>query len=87
MCYTPKSQLRNWYRFGEKKDCSERWQDLKWCIKTRMVEEEQSQNMLKDRQADMLKKIHSKPNSEDVWEIREVPISQPWKDDKGVSIS
>ena len=52
-----------------------------------MVEEEQSQNMLKDRQADMLKKIHSKPNSEDVWEIRDAPISQPWKDDKGVSIS
>ncbi|ORY82124.1 hypothetical protein BCR37DRAFT_337383, partial [Protomyces lactucae-debilis] len=70
MCYTPKSQLRNWYRYGEQKDCSERWRDLKWCISTRMTDEEGEQAMLRRRQIDLLKRVRSGPNSEDIWELR-----------------
>ena len=80
MCYTPKSQLRNWYRYGEQKDCSERWRDLKWCMQTRMADEGQSQAMLRRWQIDQLKRIRSGPNSEDVWQIRNGGMqTSPWK--------
>lgn len=79
MCYTPKSQLRNWYRYGEKKDCGERWKDLKWCMRTRMTDEESAQEKLKERKIVMQDKVHSGPNSEDVWQIREHNLERPWQ--------
>lgn len=87
MCYTPKSQLRNWYRYGEKKDCGERWRDLKWCVTTRMADEETTQSMLKQRKLDMDKKVHDHPNSEDVWDLRSVPLTQPWHDQNAEQMS
>lgn len=90
MCYTPKSQLRNWYRYGEKKDCGERWRDFKWCMRTRMTDEETAQEMLAQHRVATEKKVHDGPNSEDVWEIRKERLTDPW-DNKtqhdGLSIS
>ncbi|KAI9019381.1 hypothetical protein CLU79DRAFT_705054 [Phycomyces nitens] len=31
-CYTLGSQAVNYYRYGEKKDCSVRWEDFKFCM-------------------------------------------------------
>lgn len=87
MCYTPKSQLRNWYRYGEKKDCSERWKDFKWCMRTRMTDEDASQLMLKQRRVDMEKKIHDGPNSEDVWDYRTQPLQSPWDEASKLDVS
>lgn len=90
MCYTPKSQLRNWYRYGEKKDCAERWRDFKWCVTTRMVDEETSQSMLAQRKLDLNDKVHSGPNSEDIWTVRASPLDNPWHattEDNPISIS
>ena len=88
MCYTPKSQLRNWYRYGEKKDCGERWKDLKFCMQARMVDTETSQAMLQRREVERLKEIRSRPNSEDVWDIRTENLIDPFKNKQdGVTIS
>lgn len=90
MCYTPKSQLRNWYRYGEKKDCGERWRDFKWCMSTRMTDEETAQSMLSRRKEEMDLKVHQGPNSEDVWDIRQAPLQEPWQkssDHEDLSIS
>ncbi|CCG82587.1 Uncharacterized protein C227.17c [Taphrina deformans PYCC 5710] len=90
MCYTPKSQLRNWYRYGEKKDCAERWRDLKWCMTTKIVDEDASQSMLRERKVFMDAKVHSGPNSEDVWDLRSEPLKAPWNgtnQDEQLSVS
>lgn len=91
MCYTPKSQLRNWYRYGEKNDCAERWQDLQWCLKTRMVDHDIAQSMLETRRLERLRNIRASANSEDVWDIRETLLKRPWQSEAsqkdGVSIS
>lgn len=87
MCYTPKSQLRNWYRYGEKKDCSERWRDFKWCMRTRMTDEDAAQQMLKDRKLDMDRKVHSRPNSEDIWDARKSPLAAPWTGESSTDYS
>lgn len=90
MCYTPKSQLRNWYRYGEKKDCAERWQDFKACMRTRMTDEEDAQVLLKERRLNLEERVHSRPNSEDIWQIRQENLDKPWQqhnDTAGYSIS
>lgn len=78
MCYTPKSQFRNWYRYGEKKDCAERWRDFKWCVSTRMADEVTSQSMLQQHKQDLDDRLHRGPNSEDVWTLRENSLKDPW---------
>lgn len=83
MCFTPKSQARNWYRYGELKDCSERWRDFKWCMKTRMGDEETVQGMLKLRREELVEEVRAGPNSEDVWEYREEPVRNPWSGAEG----
>ncbi|KAI7866231.1 hypothetical protein BDF14DRAFT_1728706 [Spinellus fusiger] len=34
-CYTLGSQAMHYYRYGEKKDCSMRWEDFKFCLSTK----------------------------------------------------
>ncbi|KAI8369463.1 uncharacterized protein BYT42DRAFT_503397 [Radiomyces spectabilis] len=34
-CYTLGSQAIHYYRYGEKKDCSGKWDDFKFCLKTK----------------------------------------------------
>ncbi|BFZ55799.1 hypothetical protein PYCC9005_002840 [Savitreella phatthalungensis] len=78
MCYTPKSQLVHYYRYGEKKDCAERWRDLRWCFETRLTDDDTAQKMLRDRRAAKLEQLRAGPNSERVWEFREEPLADPW---------
>ncbi|KAI9318758.1 hypothetical protein BX666DRAFT_1855655 [Dichotomocladium elegans] len=34
-CYTLGAQALNYYRYGEKKDCSAKWEDFKFCLTTK----------------------------------------------------
>ncbi|ORY95802.1 hypothetical protein BCR43DRAFT_441505 [Syncephalastrum racemosum] len=41
-CYTLGAQAIHYYRYGEKKDCSGRWEDFKFCLKTKPKSSEEA---------------------------------------------
>ncbi|KAI8137622.1 hypothetical protein BJV82DRAFT_524967 [Fennellomyces sp. T-0311] len=41
-CYTLGAQAIHYYRYGEKKDCSVRWDDFKFCMKTKTKSNEEA---------------------------------------------
>ncbi|KAG2215199.1 hypothetical protein INT46_001475 [Mucor plumbeus] len=65
------SQAINYYRYGTKKDCSGKWDDFKFCLKTKTKSSEIADAMIKEHQAvkDNMKKRGR--NSEEVWEARQ----------------
>ncbi|KAL1925996.1 hypothetical protein VTP01DRAFT_7089 [Rhizomucor pusillus] len=72
-CYTLGAQALNYYRYGEKKDCSEKWEDFKLCLWTKPKSNEEADRMLRRRQREKEAKKKQKRSSEEVWEARDIP--------------
>ncbi|CAO3626292.1 unnamed protein product [Mucor hiemalis] len=53
-----------------KKDCSGKWDDFKFCLKTKTKSSEIADIMIKERQAGKEAVKRSGRNSEEVWEAR-----------------
>ncbi|KAI9365754.1 hypothetical protein BD770DRAFT_336247 [Pilaira anomala] len=69
-CYTLGSQAINYYRYGSKKDCSGKWEDFTFCLKTKTKSSEVADAMIRERQADKEAKKMKGRNSEEIWEAR-----------------
>ncbi|CAG8504053.1 9580_t:CDS:2 [Ambispora gerdemannii] len=73
-CWSMGSQIRNRYRYGENKDCSEKWQDFKFCFRVKKEDEEGRKRLLQERQREKDAKKAKEKNSLDIWELREKPL-------------
>ncbi|KAI8060414.1 uncharacterized protein B0P05DRAFT_558034 [Gilbertella persicaria] len=70
-CYTLGSQAIHYYRYGAKKDCSGKWDDFKFCLKTKTKPSDVADAMIRERKAakEAIKKQGR--SSEEVWEARQ----------------
>ncbi|KAF0445370.1 sm-like ribonucleo protein [Gigaspora margarita] len=73
MCYSLGGQAINYYRYGERRDCSQRWQSLKFCIQLKSKTPEERKKMILEREAMKDAKYTKQKSSLDVWEMREKP--------------
>ncbi|GAA5796162.1 hypothetical protein EDC94DRAFT_612437 [Helicostylum pulchrum] len=69
-CYTLGSQAINYYRYGSKRDCSGKWDDFKFCLKTKTKSSELADAMIRERQAKKDATKMKGRNSEEIWEAR-----------------
>lgn len=81
-CQSFGGQWVNIYRYGELRDCSERWSDFWFCMRTMSYPTEQRERMIADYHRKKLEdKYKGKPSSEDVWEMRTVPLRGAFEGD------
>ena len=80
-CQSFGGQWVNVYRYGELRDCSERWSDFWFCMRTMSYPTEQRERMIADYHRQKLDKYKGKPSSEDVWEMRTVPLRGAFEGD------
>ncbi|KAI8370886.1 hypothetical protein EDC96DRAFT_502700 [Choanephora cucurbitarum] len=70
-CYTLSSQATNYYRYGTKKDCSGKWDDFKFCLKTKTKPVDVADAMLRERKAAKEAVKKQGRSSEEVWEAKQ----------------
>ncbi|KAL1955630.1 hypothetical protein VTO42DRAFT_8363 [Malbranchea cinnamomea] len=80
-CQSLGGQWTNVYRYGELRDCSERWSEFWFCMRTKSYPREQREKMIADFNRKKLDKYKGKPSSEDVWEMRTVPLRGAFQGD------
>ena len=76
-CQSMGGQLASVYRYGELRDCSERWSDFWFCMRTMNsgLGEEASAKAVKERWGAKMKRLRTKGRtSEDVWRIRDTVV-------------
>ncbi|KAJ2958707.1 hypothetical protein NQZ79_g5751 [Umbelopsis isabellina] len=67
------AQALNYYRYGEKKDCSVKWDDFKLCLSTKTKSPLAAKKLLDDRKKEKESQKQIQRSSEDVWTLREIP--------------
>ncbi|OZJ05964.1 hypothetical protein BZG36_01254 [Bifiguratus adelaidae] len=72
-CYALGSQATHYYRYGTKKDCSERTDDFKFCLKLKTMARAKAEKLKEEREAEKLERFYADKNSEDVWTLRKSP--------------
>ncbi|KAJ2559582.1 hypothetical protein EV175_000265 [Coemansia sp. RSA 1933] len=70
-CLTVGQQMRNYYRYGEKRSCSKLWQKTKLCMKVKMVSEQSGHRMMREFKENQESQRRAVPNVFDVWEPRD----------------
>lgn len=69
MCYTLKNQFVHYYRYGRRPDCSSKWKDFLWCLRTKSQDEELEQKMLLEKRLERLERLKKGRNSEEIWSL------------------
>ncbi|CAG8711278.1 5416_t:CDS:2 [Acaulospora morrowiae] len=69
-------QAANYYRYGEKKDCSKQWNNVKWCLRMKSKSLEERKKMILERETEKEEKYTKTKSSLDVWELRDTPLTE-----------
>ncbi|GJJ75965.1 hypothetical protein EMPS_08323 [Entomortierella parvispora] len=72
-CSSLGSNIRNYYRFGTFRDCTDKYDHLKFCLSLKTKSTQVAQVMIQKHDAEMKVKKAGQPNSEDVWTKRTHP--------------
>ncbi|KAG7530892.1 hypothetical protein FFLO_04715 [Filobasidium floriforme] len=72
-CYALGPQLRNVYRHGAPKVCTTKFEDFKYCMSLKSVDEEERRKMWIRRRAGWWAARRVGGSSEDVWDVRSAP--------------
>ncbi|KAG0223649.1 hypothetical protein B0O80DRAFT_147434 [Mortierella sp. GBAus27b] len=72
-CSSLGSNIRNYYRFGSYRDCSDKYDHLKFCLSIKTKSSQVAQVMIQKRVAELKAKKRGEPSSEDVWTARTHP--------------
>ncbi|KAI8921966.1 hypothetical protein DFJ77DRAFT_444801 [Powellomyces hirtus] len=73
LCYTVIPQVKNYYRYGTFRDCSEARADFNFCLKMKGKNRVEAERMIKEREETRYdKKVNERP-SRDIWELRTEP--------------
>ncbi|KAF9977433.1 hypothetical protein BGZ73_006060 [Actinomortierella ambigua] len=72
-CSSLGSNIRNYYRFGTFRDCSDKYDHLKFCMSLKTKTDQVAQIMIQKREAQLRAAKAAQPNSEDVWSVRPSP--------------
>lgn len=71
----------NVYRYGELRSCSDHWDNLWLCMKTRTWPEDLRRREIRDHNRKKSIKYKTGPSSEDVWDVRLDPAKDSFKGD------
>lgn len=77
MCYTLKNQFIHYYRYGQRPDCSSKWKDFMWCVRSKRQNKEEEQRMLREKRLEKLEILKKGRNSEEIWTVRTQPVESP----------
>ncbi|KAJ5145605.1 Protein of unknown function DUF3128 [Penicillium bovifimosum] len=80
-CQSFGGQFVNVYRYGELRSCSDHWDNLWLCMKTRTWPEDLRKREIRDHNRKKAIKYKTGPSSEDVWDVRLEPAKDSFKGD------
>jgi hypothetical protein len=80
-CQSFGGQFVNVYRYGELRSCSDHWDNLWLCMKTRTWPEDLRKRAIRDHNRKKSIKYKTGPSSEDVWDVRLEPATESFKGD------
>ncbi|KOS40261.1 hypothetical protein ACN38_g8890 [Penicillium nordicum] len=80
-CQSFGGQFVNVYRYGELRSCSDHWDNLWLCMKTRTWPEDLRRREIRDHNRKKSIKYKTGPSSEDVWDVRLDPAKDSFKGD------
>ncbi|KAJ5794416.1 hypothetical protein N7457_001015 [Penicillium paradoxum] len=80
-CQSFGGQFVNVYRYGELRSCSDHWDNLWLCMKTRTWPEDLRKKAIRDHNRKKSIKYKTGPSSEDVWDVRLEPAKESFKGD------
>ncbi|KAJ4498078.1 hypothetical protein C8R41DRAFT_157798 [Lentinula lateritia] len=69
-CNAIRSQIKSFYRYGERTHCSQKLEDFKFCLGLTRMEPEERRDVWIRRRAEWWAQRRLGKSSEDVWEIR-----------------
>jgi hypothetical protein len=71
------SHFNNIYRYGELRECSDKWSDFWFCARMRSYPQAEKEQAIRDRfRTREEEKYIAGPSSEDVWESRKQPVDR-----------
>lgn len=80
-CQSLGGKFNDIYRFGKLQSCSEQWGAFWFCMRTKSLSQDEKERQIRDYYAAREERMKTdKGNSEDVWEIRTMPVKRAfWK--------
>ncbi|KAJ1980164.1 hypothetical protein H4R35_001221 [Dimargaris xerosporica] len=73
-CVSLGHQAMHYYRYGRRKDCRVKRENLKFCLKVNLKPEAEKQRLLREREQTKETTLASQPNCLDVWTLRTEPL-------------
>ncbi|KAI9765623.1 MAG: hypothetical protein M1835_007354 [Candelina submexicana] len=73
-CQSMGGQFNNLYRYGEVRNCSEKWSQFWFCMRTKSQPAEKKRAMIQEHYRQRAVKYKVGPSSEDIWEVRNEPV-------------
>ncbi|KAJ1984253.1 hypothetical protein H4R34_000765 [Dimargaris verticillata] len=73
-CVSLGHQAMHYYRYGRRKDCQVKRENLKFCLKVNLKPEAEKQRLLGEREQTKETTLASQPNCLDVWTLRTEPL-------------
>lgn len=73
-CAVIRSQIKSIYRYGERPQCSPKFEDFKFCMTLKSLHPEERREAWINRRAEWWVHRRRNKSSEDVWDIREEPL-------------
>lgn len=85
-CSSMGGQLNNVYRYGALRSCTEQWAQWRFCMRTKMMSEDNKKISIREFNQRRAAKYKTGPSSEDVWEIRKEPVENPFSRSWGTAV-
>lgn len=79
-CQSFGGQFVNVYRFGEFRSCKNHWSDFWLCMRTRSWNEQEKARAIQDHYRKKAIRWKTGPSSEDVWDVRTVPVKDAFQE-------
>ncbi|KAF8161171.1 hypothetical protein B0H34DRAFT_369279 [Crassisporium funariophilum] len=76
-CGVIRNQIKSLYRFGQRPHCDWKFQELKFCLTLKAMHPEEQREAWIRRRAEWWAHRRLAKSSEDVWDLRDVPLKFP----------
>ncbi|KAG8997924.1 hypothetical protein FRB94_007356 [Tulasnella sp. JGI-2019a] len=73
-CQIAVSQVKSLYRYGHRSECSQKWEDVKFCLSNKTLSEDERRAAWIQHRAEWWARRRVERSSEDVWDIRTRPL-------------
>ncbi|KAI9027885.1 hypothetical protein DFJ74DRAFT_660776 [Hyaloraphidium curvatum] len=71
LCYAILPQVRHFYRYGSRKDCSAAREEFSFCMSLKPLSQAEAEKRMAEREAMKQRKMTTERPSKSIWKIRE----------------